>query len=116
MATLPTLTIPGPIIQGDTYPGFSFTVEEDDVAINLLHAQIDIDLVSTNGGTLVFSTAPGVGEYPISITDAAAGQFQVDEIQSFDHPTGNYSGKLKIILGDNTEMSLAVVEMTIRKQ
>jgi hypothetical protein len=74
--------------RGDTFYAVPFEIKKDNVAIDLSDTVIKMQVRQNYGGAIVlnFDSTDDVG---ITITDAVAGKFKIDE-QIIDIPAYNY--------------------------
>lgn len=86
------------VYNNDTYAGTDFTVTVNDVALNLTGAAIRMQVRRTRNEPAIIDIDTDDG---ITITDAAAGKFSIDE-QIFSGVPGVYLYDIQITLSDGT--------------
>jgi|WetSurMetagenome_2_1015567.scaffolds.fasta_scaffold72096_4 hypothetical protein len=84
------------VYNNDTFSGVNFTVRVNLVALNLTGAAIRMQVRKNRNEAAIIDLALGTG---LTITDAAAGKFRIDE-QIFSGVPGTYQYDIEIILGD----------------
>ena len=89
-----TITIPT-AERGDTFSGQSFTLTVNDSLVDLTGATITLTLAGGHGS---LTTTDSGG---ITITDAAAGEFEIDE-QVINFSARTHNVELKFILADGS--------------
>lgn len=114
MASIPILQLPQPVVVGDTWPGMALTMKDDGVDVNLTDAEIIIELYLNGTKTIIFKTnAENVGEYPITITDASHGKFEIDGIDSLELAAGNHVGHLKMTYPDGDIVTYCQIQLIV---
>lgn len=78
----------------DTFPGVNFTVTVNTVVLNLTDATIRMQVRKSRNETPILDLALGTG---LTITDAAAGKFKIDE-QIISGTPGMYYYDIEITL------------------
>jgi len=91
---IPVLKLPinqsAPIIKGDTFNGVTLTIKKNTVAVNLTGASVKIQFKDVNR-KVTATLEVGSG---ITITDATAGELQIDKITRLDW----FAGKPPILV------------------
>ena len=106
--SVPALNIPDPAIAGDTWPGLSITLTEDGNPIDITGAEIKVAFYNNRTLTLTLDTTSG-----ITITNAAAGQFQFDVINRLNLNPGLHIGDLQVTFADDTRQTYCSVRLTV---
>ncbi|PKN93026.1 MAG: hypothetical protein CVU44_11380 [Chloroflexi bacterium HGW-Chloroflexi-6] len=101
-------------LRGDTFDAIIFEVLVNSVALNLTGATVRIDLRKNGELYYRLKNNPGTGEGSITVTDAAAGKFRVDE-QIIDIPGNVYSHDIEITLASGRKKTYAGGSWTIRE-